>query len=287
MIDDAWPLSQIQDDQLPPSRSTLVFAPLSQFRSGRNHFDADAFIMLTDQHECEIWNQIPLAAAVLGCGSPGVSTFSMSLPVNDFEWRTLHDVILGMVRSHIHSTEAQHRNQRSDLGPGTSPLLPKWLRDTILAAANKLPGEMAERSAVAAGLHLLYDDLNGSHSLSQTVEGRGKNHNGDYWHAILHRREPDYDNAKYWFRRVGSHPVFNELPDELERIHSSIPSKSLDQWANRLVTSDRWDPFAFVDACEAACERNADPEFRRALEEIQHFEMLHLLRQSCDDAGHR
>ena len=86
-------------------------------------------------------------------------------------------------------------------------------------------GTFPERIAVAAGLHLFYDDLDGSHSLSQTVEGRGKNHNGDYWHAIMHRREPDYDNAKYWFRRVGAHPVMTELPAVLERIRKELASR--------------------------------------------------------------
>ncbi len=285
MIDDAWPLSRVEDDRLPAGRATLVFAPEMGHRTPlRDTFNADAWIDVKDPIEAELWKAVSLAVALLGSGSLAASTSSISLPINDHEWQTLADVILGVRVLHIRAIDGPKPSQRLDLGPGTSPLLPKWLRNTIRAAANELPGEMAERTAVAAGLHLLYDDLNGSHSLSQTVEGRGKNHNGDYWHAIMHRREPDYGNAKYWFRRVGTHPVFNDLPSVLQRVHSAIPSESLDQWATRLVTSGTWDPFSFVDACEAACERNADPEFRRALEEIQHFEMLHLLRQSCADA---
>jgi len=155
-----------------------------------------------------------------------------------------------------------------------------------MTVSNASTGGQAERTAVAAGLHLLYDDLDGSHSLSQTIEGRGKNHNGDYWHAIMHRREPDYGNAKYWFRRVGAHPVLAELPAVLERVATEAASPELGRWQNRLVKHGTWDPFAFVDACETAAEHPNDSEFRQALEEIQHFEMLHLLVQSCADAGH-
>src|SRR5262245_21358275 len=56
--------------------------------------------------------------------------------------------------------------------------------------------------ACRAGLWLAFDFLDESHSISQelnTVEG-------SYWHALMHRRELDYWNSKYWFRRVGEHP---------------------------------------------------------------------------------
>ena len=62
--------------------------------------------------------------------------------------------------------------------------------------------------AVKAGLHLLNDDLARSHVLAQSLQG---DPTGDYWHAIIHRREGDWGNAQYWFRRVASHPVLAEV----------------------------------------------------------------------------
>ena len=61
--------------------------------------------------------------------------------------------------------------------------------------------------AVQSGLLLWNDALDASHIISQSIESR----TGSYWHGIMHRREPDYSNAKYWFRRVGVHPTYPVL----------------------------------------------------------------------------
>ena len=77
--------------------------------------------------------------------------------------------------------------------------------------------------ALRAGLLLLNDFFDESHSCSQLMEGQ---QNADYWHAILHRREPDYGNAKYWFHHVGRHAIFHELASSVSSadISSSTPS---------------------------------------------------------------
>jgi hypothetical protein len=85
--------------------------------------------------------------------------------------------------------------------------------------------EMA--SCGIAGVWLLHDFLDESHTISQGIETPS----GSYWHAIMHRREGDYWNSKYWLRRVDRHAVF-------ERVSERI--------------GERFDPVAFVDRCEAA-----------------------------------
>ena len=108
------------------------------------------------------------------------------------------------------------------------------------------PVGVVDRDAAAAcraGLWLRYDFFDESHAVSQELHTP----EGGYWHAILHRREPDASNAAYWFRRVGRHPVFEPLTQEATALGLAVPS-------------GRWDPFAFIDLCEKERGKNTDRE---------------------------
>lgn len=139
-----------------------------------------------------------------------------------------------------------------------------------LSDEDLLGGAVDDRNmagAVRAGLLLLADRMDESHELSQGI----KTPEGSYWHGILHRREPDYSNAKYWFQRVGNHAVFADLARA--RAGSSGEAGP----AFREVTKDgRWDPFRFIDLCEE-CGTGARPLLRDELEAIQEREMELLL----------
>lgn len=91
-----------------------------------------------------------------------------------------------------------------------------------------------------AGLWLLFDHLEECHSIAQSVEIP----DGSYWHAIMHRREGDFFNSKYWYRRVGEHAIFPALLSEAKSIS---PEK---------FETEVWDPFLFVDCCEEAVRKN-------------------------------
>src|SRR6266851_8286896 len=65
-----------------------------------------------------------------------------------------------------------------------------------------------------AGLWLYHDFMDESHTLSQEIHTTS----GSYWHGFMHRREPDYSNAKYWFQRVGSHPIFESVSVDAKEI---------------------------------------------------------------------
>lgn len=123
---------------------------------------------------------------------------------------------------------------------------------TLFAGAKVRDANLA--ACCRSGLWLVFDFLDESHQISQdiaTVEG-------SYWHGIMHRREPDYMNAKYWFRRVPRHPVFEELGDTaraLFRTHAET-----DPYAEFLEHVQPWDPLAFVDLCEAIAKGKAHCE---------------------------
>jgi hypothetical protein len=167
--------------------------------------------------------------------------------------------------------------------PADGPRAP-WLRAIIermhVPGANQSPTNAA---ALKAGLFLLADFFDDSHACSQSIEGLGAHHTGDYWHAILHRREPDYGNAKYWFRHVGRHPTFDELAPAVTRLiptATGVLATKLEHWRNRLLPRGTWDPIAFVDLCS---EAGTDADLKAWCEQVQFEEMLLLLESTIRD----
>ena len=92
-----------------------------------------------------------------------------------------------------------------------------------------------------AGVWLWNDFLDESHTISQEIYTT----TGSFWHGIMHRRECDYSNAKYWFRKVGDHQVFDSLAQQMITL-----ADGEDKYG--LINDGSWDPFAFVDLCQQA-----------------------------------
>lgn len=94
-----------------------------------------------------------------------------------------------------------------------------------------------------SGILLLHDFLDESHRVSQSI----KTTSGSYWHGIMHRREPDFGNSKYWFRNVGEHEIFPELAAAAAQLVAGESAAAF------LKDGSSWDAFAFIDLCEASC----------------------------------
>ena len=123
-----------------------------------------------------------------------------------------------------------------ELGPG-APRVEFRARLAALDPARDFGHPMTDRDAATAclaGLWLLHDFWDEAHAVAQDLDTP----EGAYWHAILHRREPDASNAKYWLRRVGEHRIHYELS-----CFASDYSMQGSGW-------DHWYSETFVDRCD-------------------------------------
>jgi hypothetical protein len=110
----------------------------------------------------------------------------------------------------------------------------------LFAGRPVLGGDRA--AACLSALWLRFGFLEDSHRLSQGIASP----EGSFWHGIMHRREGDYANAKYWFNRVGDHPVYGRLGDAAREIAGMGDGPA----ARAVAARTTWDPFAFIDLCE-------------------------------------
>ena len=143
------------------------------------------------------------------------------------------------------------------------------------------PKDEVYGGAIKSGLLLWNDALDNSHEISQELS----NNTGSYWHGLMHRREPDYSNAKYWFGRVGTHPIFPKLREHAIALSKGVenPSDSLEQIAQTIENETHWDPYQFIDWCQKA-ENETSSDVTQFLQQVQAEEIKLLLEYSYQNA---
>lgn len=107
--------------------------------------------------------------------------------------------------------------------------------DATLAGPVKIasPSHLA---LVRGGLFYALDALDDGHRIFQ------EDHTdlGSYWHGMMHRREGDFDNARYWFRRAGELPIAGSLHAEAARVSPLMARQTT------------WDAYLLTGECEQA-----------------------------------
>ena len=171
-------------------------------------------------------------------------------------------------------------------GPGRAVIGIDSLATAIEAAVPSLATDHRNKRCVESGLLLLWDFLDDSHEISQTMEGKGSPRTADYWHGIMHRREPDAGNASYWFRRVGSHPALDHLGTQLIAWMRDLKASSemLQLAESRLLKNKSLDPSALIELSTSAL-RNPGSSADQTLRMVQYLEILNLLVWSCGNGS--
>ena len=116
-----------------------------------------------------------------------------------------------------------------------------------------------------AGLYLRAGFWDAAHEVAQDIADA----DGSYWHAIVHRQEPDAGNASYWFHRVGKHAIFPALARRAAEIDTAFEGS--------------WDPKRFIDYCEGAARQPGSRMEQQAVA-IQQLEWELLFEHSMRSA---
>ena len=144
----------------------------------------------------------------------------------------------------------------AELGPGRPNSARHDVLRSLKVAALLQPASVVDPDMVScclSALWLWHDFLDQSHTISQDIHTT----TGSYWHGIMHRRERDFSNAKYWFRRVGDHPVFPKLRTAAAELAGQVADFGE---ASFLVRQSQWDAFGFVDLCQATIGSGTEQE---------------------------
>jgi hypothetical protein len=148
------------------------------------------------------------------------------------------------------------------------------LSDQLLAEGR--PDGLLSAQAWKAALHLWNDSLAAAHDLVEPMDTPA----GAVLHGIMHRREGDYDNAKYWFHRAGDHPAYHSLQSRAASFlrQQEIPGGPLKEVFDKMIAQGNWNPYLFINAVSIQENRYGEDETRGLLEQLQQLELEAMIR---------
>lgn len=123
---------------------------------------------------------------------------------------------------------------------------------------------------VQAVLYLCFDCWKEAHDIANDHEDTVI---GNWLHAIVHRREPDAGNSKYWYARVKAPAkVFEAIGNGVLALLKQQPVAELEPLVQKMAKSKTWEPEAFVDLCDKYREEDEKTPAYQTLARIQEIE---------------
>lgn len=175
--------------------------------------------------------------------------------------------------------------------PYPPPLAPRhvWqsgLDEEIAELAARVPGDDPRNKeasqavqAMAAALYLWNDSLESAHRIVQLFEYIPT---FDLLHGIVHRREGDYANSRYWLRNAGHHPAYYGLQARASRLLEGKDWTEVDAEAgsalNAMAEQGEWNPYLFLEAVAIRQSRDGGEEAKEVLEQLQLLELRSIVR---------
>lgn len=126
--------------------------------------------------------------------------------------------------------------------------------------------EVKKAGLVRGGLLYAVDALDAAHAFFQD----DPSDLASYWHGMMHRREGDFDNARYWFRRAGRLPIFAAL-------HGAAC-----EYSATMARQDNWDAYLLTGLCEQV--KFGDPDLAPECVKLQTVEFEGLFDYSWRQA---
>lgn len=134
---------------------------------------------------------------------------------------------------------------------------------------------------LVAALHLWNDNLEAAHEIVQFFEQQPT---GCLLHAIVHRREGDYWNAKYWIGRAGAHPAYHALQARTSRLledrhaEAAESGRQLAEAFRTMADQGEWNPYLFVETVAMQQSMAREETANELLETIQQLELMSVIR---------
>ncbi len=123
---------------------------------------------------------------------------------------------------------------------------------------------------VQGALFLCFDCWKEAHEIADSHEGTAAGH---WLHAIVHRREPDAGNSKYWYAKVKTPAkVYEAIGNGVLALLKQQPVAELGPLVQKMEKSKTWEPETFVDLCDKFREEDPQSPVYQTLARVQELE---------------